>query len=125
YQLSGAIVLTVHGQSQTIRTNEGVFIPSGTKLTIRPVDGEPVTYLQFLLSPIAYFYIPDLSNGDARELYRSTSPIPGLREGTYVVDLKRVSLPFQEGPDLPHRRSGAALHFVLSGFGAETGPGSL
>ena len=58
---------------------------------------------------------------------------PGLREGNYVVDPKRVTLRFQAPPDLPHHRSGAALHLVLAGFGAETaggvtvakGPGSL
>ena len=110
-----------------------MFIPGGAKLIISTVGDEPATYLQFLLSPVAYFDLPDVSDGIGRELYRSTSPIPGLREGRYVLNLKKVTLPFQAPPDLPHHRSGAALHLVLSGFGAETangttvakGPGSL
>jgi mannose-6-phosphate isomerase-like protein (cupin superfamily) len=133
YQLSGTITLTIDGESKTIHAREGIFIPADASVMINIVGDAPVIYLQFLLSPIAYFSLPDLSEGNARELYRSPSPIPGLKEGSYAVDLKRVTLRFQSPPDLPHHRSGAALHLVLSGFGAETangvtvakGPGSL
>jgi mannose-6-phosphate isomerase-like protein (cupin superfamily) len=133
YQLSGTIMLSIDGRSQTIHDNEGVFIPAGANLIVDSLSDEPIIYLQFLLSPIVYYELPDLSEGNARELYRSVAPIPGLREGSYVVDLKRVTLRFQAPPDLPHHRSGAALHLVLSGFGAETangvtaakGPGTL
>jgi gentisate 1,2-dioxygenase len=41
-----------------------------------------------------------------------------------VLDLIKVTLPEQAPPDPPHRRSGAALHLVLSGFGAETADGA-
>jgi len=133
YQLSGTVALTIDDQLRTIHEKEGIFIPYGASLAVRPVGNEPAIYLQFLLSAVPYFDLPDMSDGNGRELYRSTSPIPGLRGGDYVLDLKRVTLPFQAPPDLPHHRSGAALHLVLSGFGAETangttvgkGPGSL
>jgi mannose-6-phosphate isomerase-like protein (cupin superfamily) len=133
YQLSGTVALTMNGEPRTIHQNEGIFIPAGANLVVSPVGDDPVIYLQFLLSPLAYFDVPDLSPVNGRELYRSASAIPGLKNGTYVVNLKRVTLPYQAPPDLPHHRSGAALHLVLSGFGAETangiavakGPGSL
>jgi mannose-6-phosphate isomerase-like protein (cupin superfamily) len=133
YQVSGTTELSIDGRMRTIHSGEGVFVPGGAKLIISTVGDEAATYLQFLLSPVAYFDLPDVSDGNGRELYRSTSPIPGLREGSYVLNLKKVTLPFQAPPDLPHHRSGAALHLVLSGFGAETangttvakGPGSL
>jgi mannose-6-phosphate isomerase-like protein (cupin superfamily) len=133
YQLTGTVTLATDDQSNTIHEGEGAFIPRGTRLVITPVGEKPAMYLQFLLSTIPYFDLPDLSAENGRELYRSTSAIPGLREGNYILDLKRVTLPFQAPPDLPHRRSGAAVHLVLSGFGAETadgitvgkGPGSI
>jgi mannose-6-phosphate isomerase-like protein (cupin superfamily) len=133
YQVSGTVALTMNGEPRTIHQNEGIFIPAGANLVVSPVGDDPVIYLQFLLSPLAYFDVPDLSPVNGRELYRSASAIPGLKNGTYVANLKRVTLPHQAPPDIPHHRSGAALHLVLSGFGAETangiavakGPGSL
>jgi mannose-6-phosphate isomerase-like protein (cupin superfamily) len=127
YQVSGAVSLTVDGNEQKIHKSEGIYIPAGSSFLAKPVDDEPAIYLQFLLSPLA-----DMS-ADGHELYRSTSPIPGVMDGSYALDLKRVTLPFQAPPDPPHRRSGAALHLVLSGSGAETangrtvgkGPGSF
>jgi mannose-6-phosphate isomerase-like protein (cupin superfamily) len=123
YQMTGTVSLTMDGSERIIHKGEGIYIPSGANLLINLVDDEPAIYLQFLLSPLAYFDLPDMSATNGRELYRSTSPIPGLRDGSYVLNLKRVTLPFQAPPDPPHHRSGAALHLVLSGFGAEAANG--
>jgi len=133
YQISGTAELSIDGTTSTLHESEGIFIPGGATLTIRPLSQEPPSYLQFLLSPIAYYDLPDMGNGNGRELYRSSAPIPALGEGRYIVNLKKVTLPLQAPPDPLHRRSGASMHFVLSGFGAETingtaqakGPGSL
>lgn len=133
YQISGAIELSIDDRASIVHAGEGVFIRSGAALTIRPLGDERATYLQFLLSPIAYFDLADLSDGDERELYRSKEPIPELRDGSYALNLTKVILPFQTPPDMLHHRSGAALHLILSGVGAENlngttavrGPGSI
>ena len=133
YQVSGATVVSVDGKATPVSAGSGIFIPAGARVTFKAVTEEPSIYLQFLLSPIAFPELPDISPIGARELYRSSSPIPGLREGSYVLSLIRATLPHQAPPDVLHHRSGAALHFVLSGFGAESakgvtvakGPGSV
>lgn len=133
YQVSGAAEISVDGRISTVHSSEGIFIPGGSKLVIKAVSDQPAAYLHFLLSPVAYYDLSEVSGGIGRELYRSASPIPGLREGNYVLNLRRVTLPHQAPSDSPHHRSGAALHCVLSGVGAETakgvtavrGPGSI
>jgi hypothetical protein len=67
------------------------------------------------------------------ELYRSPSPVPGLTHDQNLLSLTRVPVPPQALPDPLHRRTGAALHYILSGVGAEfadgrvsaRGPGSV
>jgi len=133
YQLSGTAEISIDGRMRTIHSSEGIFIPGGAKLVIKAADDQPAAYLHFLLSPVAYFDLSEVSGGIGRELYRSTSPIPGLRDGNYVLNLRKVTVPNQAPSDLPHHRSGAAVHCVLSGVGAETakgitavrGPGSI
>jgi hypothetical protein len=71
-----------------------------------------------------YSDLPEVTAVNGREIYRSRSSIGGLHEGNYVLNLTRVTLPHQAPPDMPHHRSGAALHVVLSGFGAETADGT-
>jgi mannose-6-phosphate isomerase-like protein (cupin superfamily) len=133
YQMSGTTEISTAGNIKTIRTGEGIFIPGGNRLTLRALGSEPSTYLHFLLSSASNLDQPDLSPATGKEIYRSTSPIPGLKHGSYLLNLSKVTLPPNAPSDRPHRRSGAALHFVLSGFGAETangvtvakGPGSI
>jgi hypothetical protein len=133
YQVSGATEISAGGNIRTIRTGEGIFIPGGSRLTLRASGNEPSSYLHFLISPASNLDQPDISPTTGKEIYRSTSPIPGLKHGSYLLNLSKVTLPANAPADRPHRRSGAALHFVLSGFGAETangvtigkGPGSI
>ena len=123
YQVSGASQLAVDGKPSSLRAGEAIFIPGGATLAIRAARGERSTYLQFLLSPVAYFDLSEVSGGIGRELFRAVSPIPGLRAGSYVLNVSRVTLPHQAPADVPHHRSGVALHYVLSGTGAEIANG--
>jgi mannose-6-phosphate isomerase-like protein (cupin superfamily) len=133
YQISGAMKISAGAKIKTIGTGEGMFIPGGSRLTLKALGSEPSTYLHFLISSASNLDQPDLSPKTGKEIYRSTSPIPGLKDGSYLLNLSKVTLPANAPSDRPHRRSGADLHFVLSGFGAETangmtvgkGPGSV
>jgi hypothetical protein len=132
YEFFGTTELTLGSKTTTLQAGEGTFIPSGAKFKIKTTDRR-VTYLQFLLTPNSYTEHSDEPGGTTIEVYRSPSPIPGLKNDTYVLTLSRVTVPPQAPPDPPHRRSGAALHYVLSGVGAEItegrgsamGPGSV
>jgi hypothetical protein len=123
YQISGATELVDAGTARTIKSGEGAFIPGGSRLTLRAFGDEASTYLYFMVSPASYLDEPHLPPGSAREIYRSATAISNLRQGTYLLNLSRVTLPAFAPADLPHHRSGAALHYVLSGFGAETANG--
>jgi mannose-6-phosphate isomerase-like protein (cupin superfamily) len=133
YLMSGTTEISTAGTIRTIQTGEGIFIPGGSRVTVRALGGEPSTYLHFMITPAFDLDQPDTAPTTGREIYRSTSPIPALKQGSYVLDLSKVTLPPYAPSDRPHQRSGAALHFVLSGFGAETangvtvvkGPGSI
>jgi mannose-6-phosphate isomerase-like protein (cupin superfamily) len=133
YQLSGTSKVIVDGAVSVIRPGEAIFVPGGKDLVVKADQGGPSTYLRFLVSPASDLDLPDLSIATGREMYRSTSPIPELKPGSYVLSLTSVTLPHQAPFDPPHHRSGAALHYVLTGMGAETvdgiaiakGPGSM
>jgi mannose-6-phosphate isomerase-like protein (cupin superfamily) len=118
YQFSGTTKLLVDGKSTTLPAGEGVFVPAGTEFTLKTTDARPPTYLQFLLSP-APLARSDESFGRTIEIYRAPSPVLGLTRQNYILSLSKVPVPPQARPDPPHRRSGAALHYVLSGTGAE------
>jgi hypothetical protein len=107
---------------------------AGTKFTLNAREAGPSpTYLQFLLLSGPKLGRPDKANGAAIEVYRSPSPISGLMRERNLLSLSRVRVPPQSPCDPMHRRSGAALHYVLSGVGAEftqdrattKGPGSV
>jgi mannose-6-phosphate isomerase-like protein (cupin superfamily) len=91
------------------------------------------TYLQFLISPTPEPEPADQTGGTSVEVYRSPSPLPGLTRDRNLLSLARVPVPPLSAYDPPHRRTGAALHYVVSGVGAELvdgkaaarGPGSV
>jgi mannose-6-phosphate isomerase-like protein (cupin superfamily) len=122
YQLSGTTEISIDDKTTIVAAGEAALIPRGATVTLKAGYRLPSLYLQFLLSPAPNSDLPEAPNG--HEIYRSSSPIRGLRPGNYVLNLTKVTLPQQAPPDLPHRRSGAALHVVLSGFGAETADGT-
>lgn len=125
YQFSGSVYLTGEGRTRTLEPGDGIFVRAGTRFSIQAADmARPPTYLQFLLSPTPGADVPGEAEGRAVELYRSPGPVPGLTRERNLLSLTRVPVPPQTPPDPLHRRSGAALHYVLSGMGAEFGEGS-
>jgi mannose-6-phosphate isomerase-like protein (cupin superfamily) len=133
YQVAGATELSTAGSIMTIRRGEGIFIPGGSRFTLNALGSERSTYLHFLISSGSNLEQPDISPITTKEIYRSPAPVSGLKQGRYLLTLSRVTLPPYAPADRLHRRSGAALHLVLSGSGAETangvtvvkGPGSI
>jgi len=115
YQVSGTSSLSVGGGANSIRPGEAIFVPGAKDLVLKAEPGEPSIFLRFLLSPAANLDLPDFTFATGREIYRSTAPIQGLKQGKYLLSLTRVILPPQTPLDPLHHRSGVALHYVLSG----------
>jgi mannose-6-phosphate isomerase-like protein (cupin superfamily) len=125
YQFSSTVYLTADGKTKILEPGDGVFLPAGTQFSVEAVDmARPPTYLQFLLSPNPGSDVPGEVDGQTVELYRSPGPVPGLTRTRNLLSLTRVPVPPQSPPDPLHKRSGAALHYVLSGVGAEFGEGN-
>jgi mannose-6-phosphate isomerase-like protein (cupin superfamily) len=124
YQLSGTTEISVDDKTTMIAAGDATFIPGGAKIALKAADHEPSIYLEFLLSPAGYSDLPEVTAANGHEIYRSSSSIRDLHGGNYVLNLTRVTLPRQAPPDMPHHRSAAALHVVLSGVGAETADGT-
>src|SRR5579872_3937215 len=125
YQFSGTVYLTTDGKTRTLEPGDGIFLQAGTQFSVEAVDmARPPTYLQFLLSPAPGSTVRDDSDGRTVELYHSPGPVPGLTRSRNLLSLTRVPIPPQSPPDPLHRRTGAALHYVLSGVGAEFGEGN-
>jgi mannose-6-phosphate isomerase-like protein (cupin superfamily) len=134
YQFSDTVDVEADGKVRTLRPGDGIFLAAGTQYTVRSSGSPPSpSYLQFRLSPTPETAIADATDGTSVELYRSPTPIPGLMHERNVLSLTRVPVPPEAPPDPLHRRTGAALHYILSGVGAEfadgravaRGPGSV
>jgi mannose-6-phosphate isomerase-like protein (cupin superfamily) len=144
--LLGAMALPASGTAQTTATPPaiartviaatklGLFIAGGKTATLTAGSGAPSTFLHFFLVPAGELGRPaETAPAVVRELYRTASPIPDLKPGSYDLNLTRVTFPAQMPSNPPHHRSGAALYLIISGTGANTidgktearGPGSL
>ena len=124
YQFTGTAELALDGKTTTLKPGDGVFVQAGSKFTLRSFDADrSPTYLQFLLSSTPGAELVNDEDGASRELYRSPTPVPGLTHERNLLSLTRVPVPPQSPPDPLHRRTGAALHYILSGVGAEFGEG--
>src|SRR5271170_2013597 len=132
YQLSGSTEIA-DGQPKTITGGEGVLIAGGTSASLTAGNGES-TLLYFLLVPKeALDQSIAAAPATVKELYRTPAPLPGLKPGSYELNLTRVTFPPGMPSNRPHHRSGAALYYIVSGTGANTvggqtaerGPGSL
>jgi len=125
YQFIGTVNLTADGQTKMLEPGDGVFLWAGTPFSVETVNmARPPTYLQFLLSPNPGADVSAEGEGQAVEIYRSPGAVPGLKPVRNLLSLTRVPVPARSPPDPLHQRSGAALHYVLSGVGAEFGEGS-
>ena len=134
YQFTATTALALDGNTTVLQPGDGVFIQAGSKFTLRSFDADrSPTYLQFILSSTPGAEQLNDADGASRQLYRSPTPVPGLTHERNLLSLTRVPVPPQAIPDPLHRRTGAALHYILSGVGAESsdgrtmphGPGSV
>lgn len=120
YQYFGSVEILLGDARKVLYAGDGIYMPRGTRYRLRPIGISPQrTYLQFLLSPIPEPGPVGQTNGASVEVYRSPSPIPGLTRGQNLLSLTRVPVPPLSAYDPPHRRTSAALHYVVSGVGAE------
>lgn len=124
YQLAGTTELSVAEETTTLAPGDAAFIPNGARVTSKAASREPSLYLEFLLSPDRYSEARTPAAANAREVFSSRLSVGSVHAGNYLVSLTKVTLPRQAPPDAPHHRSGAALHVVLSGVGAETADGA-
>jgi quercetin dioxygenase-like cupin family protein len=133
YQLSGATEIA-DGEAKKITAGAGELIAGGTSASMTAGTGEPSTLLYFLLAPKDALDQPiAAAPATIKELYRTPAPLPGMKPGSYELNLTRVTFPPGMPSNRPHHRSGAALYYIVSGTGANTvsgqtaerGPGSL
>jgi quercetin dioxygenase-like cupin family protein len=134
YQMSGSTEVSLGGEAKMLNAGEGLFITGGKTAALTAGSGGPSTFLHFFLVPAVDLGRPvETAPAAVRELYRTATPIPGLKPGGYDLNLTRVTFPAQMPSNPPHHRSGAALYYIISGTGANTvdgkteakGPGSL
>ena len=124
YQFTGTVELGLDGRVTTLQPGDGLFIRAGARFSLKSLDANrSPTYLQFLLGSATGSEVADEADGTSVELYRSPMPVPGLMHERNLLSLTRVPVPPQALPDPLHRRTGAALHYILSGVGAEFGDG--
>jgi hypothetical protein len=128
----GKVRISINGSTTTLNAGDGLFVPAGAKFTAKTHAANPApTYLKFLLLPAPGFRHPAETRSE-REVYRSPTPLSCVMAERNLLTLSRVEVPPESPCDPPHWRSGAALHYVLSGVGAEftenwartKGPGS-
>ena len=133
YQLSGSTEIA-DGEAKKITAGGGALIAGGTTASLTAGNGEPSTLLYFLLVPKEALDQPVAdAQATVKDLYRTPAPLPGLKPGSYELNLTRVTFPPGMPSNRPHHRSGAALYYIVSGTGANTvggkmaerGPGSL
>jgi hypothetical protein len=120
YQYFGTVEILVGDAKKILYAGDGIFMSMGTRFRLKPIGISPQrTYLQFLLSPTPQPEPANQSSGASVEVYRSPSPVPGLTRDRNLLSLATVPVPPLSPYDPPHRRTGAALHYVVSGVGAE------
>lgn len=121
YQVSGSTTISSGGEVKTINAGDGLFIASGQTASLTAGATEPSIFLHFLLARAAGLDQPvATAPAIATGLYRTATPIPDLKSGTYDLNLSRITFPAHSPSNAPHHRSGAALYLVLSGTGANT-----
>ena len=118
FLLSGSLQVAGSADSQLLARGEGLAVAAGRKTTLTAAGSEPAVFLHFVLVR-ANELNRSMEGAPAvvTELYRNGSPIPGLKPGPYEFSLVRVTFPPRLPLNPPHRRSGAALYYVLAGPG--------
>ena len=120
YQLSGSTEIA-DDKAKKITGGGGVLIAGRTTSSLTAGNGEPSTLLYFLLTPKDVLDQPvAAAPATVKELYRTPTPLPGLKPGSYELNLTRVTFPPGMPSNRPHHRSGAALYYIVAGTGANT-----
>jgi quercetin dioxygenase-like cupin family protein len=122
--LDGALEVASGADQLSLAKSDGVLIAEGKSTILKSASGKPAEFLHVVLSTAGELNAPmESAPAIVKELYRTASPIPGLKPGPYEFTLVRVAFPPRFPPNPPHHRSGAALYYVFSGAGMFTSNG--
>lgn len=119
FTLSGSLEVTSGTDRHLLGRGDGLLVAAGKTMSFKAGESEPAVFLHYaLMKADELGGSMEARPATVSELYRTESPIPGLKTGPYEFTLVRVTFP----PRLPsnplHHRSGAALYYVLNGTGA-------
>lgn len=121
YLLSGHAAIRTNGASADLAPGDGRFATRGQDVTITGTGrGEAVILAFLLLERDELARSATQPAVAATRIFRARVPIPGIEPGAYDVDLRKVTFPARTPSNAPHRRTGAALYYVLDGTGANT-----
>jgi quercetin dioxygenase-like cupin family protein len=118
YQVSGSAEVFVGGQTTMISAGTGVYVPAGTPASLTAKGGESASMVFQLAA--AGNETAESGPATVKEMYRTAEPLPGLKPGTYDLNLTRVTFPAGMPSNAPHHRTGGALYYVMAGNGANT-----
>jgi quercetin dioxygenase-like cupin family protein len=111
--------LKVEGAQQaSLGKGEALYVARQAAVVFRAGGAGPAGFLHFILQREA-----DLRSGSGANakglhvLHQSAAPIPGLQAGPHEFLLFQNTFMPHTPANPPHRRSGAALYYVLSGQG--------
>jgi quercetin dioxygenase-like cupin family protein len=122
--LDGALEVSSGTDQRSLAKSDGVLVANGNSTIFKSAPGKPAEFLHFVLSTAGELNATmESPPAVVKELYRTASPIPGLKPGPYEFTLVRVTLPPRFPLNPPHHRSGAALYYVFSGTGMFTTDG--
>src|SRR5207248_935193 len=113
--------VTTGVDQRSVAKGDAVLVPAGERATFKSGLDTPVTFIHVVLSTAGELDTRmESPPAVVVELYRTASPIAGLKPGPYEFTIVRVTLPPHFPINPPHHRSGAALYYVFSGTGMFT-----
>ena len=122
--LDGTLEMASGADQQSLPKIDGALVVEGKSTIFKSASGKPVEFLHFVLSTASELNVPmEGPPAVVKELYRTASPIPGLKPGPYEFTLVRVAFPPRFPLNPPHHRSGAALYYIFAGTGMFTSNG--
>jgi quercetin dioxygenase-like cupin family protein len=122
--LNGALEVMSGADQRSLARGDGLLVAQGKSTIFKSAPGNPAEFLHVVLATASELNAPMESPPAAvKELYRTASPIPGLKPGPYEFTLVRVTFPPRFPLNPPHHRSGAALYYIFSGSGMFTAGG--
>ena len=118
FVLDGTLEVMSGADRQSLVKGDGVLVAIGKITQFKSMSGKPAEFLHFVLSTAGELDAPmERAPAVVKELYRTASPIPGLKPGPYEFTLVHVTFAPHFPLNPPHQRSGAALYYTLSGTG--------